>query len=114
MECSKPQQATRNREKPAIQRRTETDAPPWALRGKPGCDACASPFTRGWRLARCARRRAPRAPLPLRAGAHRWWLLAAVIGVAACGSSPTGPSQLEVQDVVVGTGSAAAAGDTLT
>ncbi len=38
----------------------------------------------------------------------------AVVGLAACGSNPTGPSQLQVEDLVVGTGATAAAGDTLT
>lgn len=43
------------------------------------------------------------------------WLLAAALGVAGCGSeTPTEPGIFRVEDIVVGAGAPAAAGDTLT
>lgn len=49
---------------------------------------------------------------------RRFFLCAAVLALAGCGGSdggtPSGPSELIVEDVVVGTGATAASGDTLT
>ena len=47
---------------------------------------------------------------------HRCLAVLLTLGLAACGGAgaPTGPTTLEVEDLVVGTGATAATGDTVT